>query len=160
MPGLVGTAPLLRGGPADGARPIRAEEYGVYNESYFRIRSKQEFARSKRYALPFSMLLVSVGDLSRFPVERQVVFLRVLSRMLNGCVREIDVVAKTSFVEAPFAVLLMTATPEPAGVLRARLLESYRRLGLGVELRVGVGTYQAKMEKSEELVAQAQADIG
>lgn len=140
------------------ARSIMDEEFGVHNESYFRSRARQEFARSKRHALPFSMLLASLGNLESVPIDRQVMFLRVVSKLLRESVRDIDVVAKTSFVESPFAVLMMTATVGQARELRSRLLASYGRLGLPPELRIGVGTYQSEMENAEEMVEQAKAD--
>lgn len=139
------------------ARSILDEDFGVYNQSYFRMRSAQEFARSKRHALPFSMLLVSLGKLDAVPIDQQVVMLQILSRVLRETVREIDIVAKTPFEDAPFGVLLMTATGEQAQATRLRVLEAYRRLGLQPGLRVGIGSYEAEMRSAEDIYEQARA---
>jgi GGDEF domain-containing protein len=137
------------------SRSILDEDYGVYNEGYFRSRVRQEFARSKRHALPFSLLLLSPGKMAGVPVDRQVTALKVLARMLRETVREIDVVTRTPFDDWPFAVLMMTATADQAQVLVDRIAANHKKLDLPPGLKVTVGSYRSGMEDADALVGQA-----
>ena len=149
------------------SRSILDEVYNVYNEHYFRSRAEQEFARSKTYSLPFSMLLLSIPGLSFLPLQQQVNFLRAVSRLLQQSCRTIDVVAKFPAPEIPFAVLMMTATAERAAELAAAIHEAYRKLELAkplegaqaLELGIGVGSYAASMATLEEMIAQAKKGL-
>lgn len=141
------------------SKSILDEEFGVYSERYFLTRLKQEFGRSKRHALPFSVLLASPRGLDAVPVARRVAYLLALSRLLRDSVREIDVVTKTPYPEAPFAVLAMTATREQAGVVKKRVLERYATLELPPALQLGIGSYESEMSGEEALVEQARRDL-
>lgn len=145
---------------------IQDEVYGVYNEKYFQSRSRQEFGRSKTYALPFSILLVAVDGLRTLPPEGQVNALRVLGRLLQETSREIDIVTRFPDPGVPFAVMMMTASAESAGEFREAVLGAVGKLGVfsaegrGLSLRIGVGSYRPEMNSVEEIVARARAALG
>lgn len=146
---------------------ILDEVYNVYNERYFKSRTQQEFSRSRTYALPFSILLVGVEGIKSLSRDRQVNVLRALGRLLQDTARDIDIVTKCADSDIPFAVLMMTATAERAGELRADIFKACGKLDLlkcgkdGEELalKVGVGSYAAKMSSTEDIVAQAREDL-
>ncbi len=141
------------------AKSIMDEEFSVYSRQYFLARTKQEFARSKRHSLPFSLLLAAPAGLDSIPMARRVAYLRALSRLLRDSVREIDIVTKTPFPEVPFAVLAMTATREQAGVIKARILERSAGLELPGDLRLGIGSFDPDMKAEDALIEQARHGI-
>jgi len=142
------------------SRSILDEEFGVHSIQYFEERTTQEFSRSLRFALPFSLLLIAPGGEAPGGDGKRTAYLRVISRVVLETVRKIDVVSKTPFEEAPFAVLLMTTTQENAGRVRERIKDSLKRVGLEESIRLGVGSYKADMKNKEEIFAQAREDIG
>lgn len=140
------------------ARSILDEDFGVHSASYFENRLRQEFGRSRRFALPFSVLLVGV-DLAALPEGRHEAALRALSRLLRDTVRDIDVVSRTPHPEAPFGALLPTTTAEQAKTLEGRLREGLERLQFPAPVRLGVGSFKHSMHASEEIVEQARSQL-
>lgn len=140
------------------ARSLLDEDYGVHSASYFQNRLRQEFSRSRRYALPLSVLLVAIG-VEGIPEARRVDALRVLARLLRETMRDIDIVSRTPHDEAPFGVVLATATGEQARQVAERIVEDLAKLEYPGQVRVGVGTFKHTMESPEELVEQARAEL-
>lgn len=141
------------------ARSILDEEYGVHSVSYFSARVIQEFNRSRRYALPYSVLLISPAPLEALPAEKRPHYLHALCRILRETVREVDVVARTPFDDAPFGAIVITATREVAEEVRMRINNACARAGLPAGMRIGVGAFAHTMKDQEELLAQARNDI-
>jgi diguanylate cyclase (GGDEF)-like protein len=137
------------------------EVTNVYNKDYFASRVRQEFSRSRTYALPFSILLVAVDGLAALPLDQRVNLLRALGRLLQESSRDIDIVTKFPDTEIPFAVLMMTATGERAAELKAEILAGFAKLGFGAgtaagpSLRIGVGSYKPSMTSEDDLIARA-----
>lgn len=142
------------------SKSIMDEDLPVYGTKYFEARSRQEFSRSKRHALPLSIALVSPRGHADLPVDGQVSYFHALAKLLNECVRDSDVVTKSPFPEAPFAMLLMTTTREQVAPLKQRVLEAHSRLGLPVTLAFGVGSFRHEMTSLEEVFAEARTDLG
>lgn len=140
------------------ARSLLDEDFGVHSARYFETRVRQEFSRSRRYALPFSLALVAV-DLSALAPERHSAALRALARLLRETVRDIDVVSRTPHPDAPFAVLLMTATGEQAKAVETRLSEGLGRLQFPATVKIGVGSYRHSMQVAEDMIEQARAQL-
>lgn len=141
------------------SRSILDEEYGVHSPAYFHSRVRQEFARSRRYALPFSIVLVSPAPADGLPRDRRVHYLRSLCRILRETVREGDLVSMTQDPETPFAVLLVTATREQAEEARRRLTTAVSDVGLPPGARFGVGAFAHTMSDSGEIIEQARGDL-
>lgn len=131
------------------------DEFGVGSASYFDRRSRQEFARSRRHALPFSIVLVSPEGLSALAPEPRRNLLLALATLLQQRVRSIDIVTCTKIPEAPFALLLMTATRAQAQTVAQRVREGHERLGLPGRLRLGVGSFTTEMHAVEDLIHEA-----
>ncbi|MBI3298165.1 MAG: hypothetical protein HYZ75_08380 [Elusimicrobia bacterium] len=141
------------------SRSLLDEEYGVHSAGYFTSRVLQEFQRSRRYALPFSVILARPADLETLPADRRVHYLQALCRILRESVREVDVVARTPFDDAPFGAIVITATREVAQEVRLRMAGACARAGLPEGLRLGVGAFAHTMKEPEELIAQARDEI-
>jgi len=97
---------------------------GLYNHRYFYERLHEEFARSQRYGLPLSLLIIDVDDFKRFndryghPAGDQV--LAEVGRVLSSQIRRgIDFPARYGGEE--FAVLLPNTARDGAHVVGARL---------------------------------------
>ncbi len=103
---------------------------GLYNHRYFYERLHEEFARSQRYGLPLSLLIIDVDDFKRFndryghPVGDRV--LAEVGRVLRDQIRQgIDFPARYGGEE--FAVLLPNTARDGAQAVGARLA---RELGV------------------------------
>jgi GGDEF domain-containing protein len=140
-------------------RSILDEEYSVHSPAYFTSRVRQEFARSRRYALPFSLLLVTPAPEDGMGRDRRVHYLRSLCRLLRETVREGDVVARTGLDDVPFALILVTTTREQAEEARKRIAGAYAGVGLPSGARFGVGSYAHTMSDSGEVIEQARGDL-
>lgn len=139
-------------------RSLLDESLDLHSAHYCADRARQEFARSRRYALPFSILLVDVPA-SDLPEARLSAMLGGLGRALRELSREIDVVAKAPFGESTLAVLLVTTSKEQAEQTRHRIAENIAGLGLPEGLRVGAASFDHKMEHVEELFERARASL-
>lgn len=142
------------------SRSILDEDFGVYSANYFTNRTRQEFSRSSRYALPLSLMLLSPEGLEKATAAKQVAYLHALSTILKDATRDSDVVTKSPFEGAPFAVILVTTSKEQALLVKERILESSRKLGLPYPLRVGVGSFAHKMKCIDEIYEEARTAIG
>jgi diguanylate cyclase (GGDEF)-like protein len=146
---------------------ILDEVLDVYNERYFKDRGGQEFARSKTYLLPFSMLLISVENFRALPLERRLRALRAISELLRRTARDIDIVTKFPDPDTPFAVLMMTASENQAKEQRDAIARAFERIGLGdadddgasLRLKIGIGSFAPEMESMEDLVAAARDSL-
>ncbi len=123
---------------------------GLYNHRYFYERLHEEFARSQRYGLPLSLLIIDVDDFKRFndryghPAGDQV--LAEVGRVLNGQIRRgIDFPARYGGEE--FAVLLPNTARDGAHALGDRLA---RELGALAE-RLGAPVGSPAREVGERI---------
>ncbi len=139
-------------------RSLLDESLDLHSAHYCADRARQEFARSKRYALPFSVLLVDVPT-AGLPEARRAALLGGLGRALRELSREIDVVAKAPFGESVLAILLVTAPKEQAEAARRQIAENVAGLGLPEGLRVGAASFDLKMQHVEELFERARASL-
>jgi diguanylate cyclase (GGDEF)-like protein len=134
---------------------------GLYNHRYFYERLHEEFARSQRYGLPLSLLIIDVDDFKRFndryghPAGDQV--LAEVGRVLSSQIRRgIDFPARYGGEE--FAVLLPNTARDGAHVVGARLA---RELGALAE-RLGADAPPAGRPAREvgERIRSSIADSG
>jgi len=103
---------------------------GVYNRRHFGERLTSEFAASRRYARPLSLVMLDVDHLSRVneahgrPAGDEV--LRGVAQVLQGVIRGADVVARVGGDE--FAILLRETELGGAQRLAERLRQSVDEL--------------------------------
>ncbi|HYZ89998.1 MAG TPA: GGDEF domain-containing protein [Myxococcales bacterium] len=103
---------------------------GVYNRRHFGERLTSEFAASRRYARPLSLVMLDVDHLNRVneahgrPAGDEV--LRGVAQVLQGVIRGADVVARVGGDE--FAVLLRETELSGAQRLAERLRQSIEEL--------------------------------
>ena len=103
---------------------------GVYNRRHFGERLTSEFAASRRYSRPLSLVMLDVDHLNRVneahgrPAGDEV--LRGVAQVLQGVIRGADVVARVGGDE--FAVLLRETELSGAQRLAERLRQSVEEL--------------------------------
>jgi diguanylate cyclase (GGDEF)-like protein len=134
----------------------------VYNARYLLEALDREIRRAERYGTELSILFI---DLDRFKLVNDSHghlvgsnTLRQLSRLLEGCVRQVDTVARYGGDE--FTILLVDTGERVGGVVAERIRESVARhafeAGSGSTLRltcsVGVATYPAHGRTREALL--------
>jgi PleD family two-component response regulator len=141
------------------SRSLLDEELAVHSAGYLEKRMAQEFARSRRFALPLSLLLARVAPGPKVPEERHRALLSAAARVLRETTRDIDIVARSPFPEADLAVLLPTATRERAEEILAKTREALAGLDLPAEVRFGLGAYAAAMTAPEDLILDAQRPL-
>lgn len=141
------------------ARSVLDEDFGVHSPGYFAGRLRQEFKRSARQALPFSLLLVRPAPAPDDDAPRRRKYLHALCRVLRESIREEDILARVDDPQAYFAVILQTTVRERAEEVRARVLASFDRLGLPAGMGIGVGSYAHTMTGPKEVLDQARDDI-
>ncbi|PCI38889.1 MAG: hypothetical protein COB53_04085 [Elusimicrobia bacterium] len=141
------------------ARSLFDEDFEVHSVRYFMDEAGQQFDRSLRYSLPFSVMLVSAPGAEAMPENKRLSFLRMLSRIMREAVRSVDIVCRTSEEGAIFGVLMSTTTKEDGQLARERISAQIDAMDLPVKVRLGVGSYGPNMTKLEELFAQAKSQL-
>jgi len=141
------------------ARSVLDEDFGVHSPGYFTDRIRQEFKRSARQALPFSVLLVRPAPEEGEAAPKRKQYLHALCRVLRESMREEDILARVEDPDAYFAVILQTTVRERAEEVRARVVAAIDRLGLPAGARIGVGSYAHTMTGPKEVLDQARDDI-
>jgi GGDEF domain-containing protein len=141
------------------SRSVLDEEFSIKSVRYFDDQLVQEFGRSDRFSLPFSILLVSPKLPANMSPDKKDALMRVVCRVLREIARTIDVVARTPYDFAPFGIVLTTTTRENAEKFKERLVGAFAKLKLDVPVAVGLGSFQHGMRNKEDIVAQAQADL-
>lgn len=139
-------------------RSLLDESLDLHSAHYCAERARQEFARSRRYALPFSVLLVEVPA-ADLPEARRAALLGGIGRSVRELVREIDVVAKAPFGESTLAVLLVTMTKEQAEATRAQVETGLADLGLPPGIRTATASFKHELKDMEELFERARAAL-
>ncbi|MCD6489834.1 MAG: HDOD domain-containing protein [Thermodesulfobacterium sp.] len=103
---------------------------GLYNESYFLKRLKEELLRAKRYRRIVSILLIEVDKFSQitelYGVEEEENILKLLAQEFLKNLRRVDIVAKLSKPEQ-FAVILPETPLFGAMVVARKLLRIIER---------------------------------
>ena len=146
---------------------------GVFNRRYFDVRLREEVARARRYALPFSLLLLDidhfkhVNDTHGHPAGDKV--LEIFAAALKKHLREQDIPARYGGEEF---VVLVPHTPHKGALgvaerLRAAVeAQPFRVLGAhgeSIELRltcsIGVASLDARRDSPDTLVRDADANL-
>jgi diguanylate cyclase (GGDEF)-like protein len=140
------------------------EVTGLYNDSYFFERFDSEVARSVRYNIPITLVLMEITNFAEFAesTEKAVSdkLVKDLADILNSNVRETDLVARIS--ESQFAVLFFQSTKSDAVLIadRIRTGAELRSLGTvvakkaGLHLAVGLSGMPEDAENRDELYNQ------
>lgn len=137
---------------------------GLFVRGYFTERAVEELARSKRYSLACTLLMV---DLDSFKEKNDTfghlvgdVVLRDVARLLQRNLREVDLIAR--FGGEEFVLLLIETQPEQAWPIAERLrqlvevhsIRAYDEL-LTQTISIGLAGFPAHGEALEELMEHA-----
>ncbi|WP_432736735.1 GAF domain-containing protein [Maridesulfovibrio sp. FT414] len=145
---------------------IADEIIDAYTYEYFKRRLREEFVRSRRYALDLSLILLEFPGLSNASDEGRDEVLMAFSMILKNQIREIDILF-ISDKPGAFYLILPTTPPAGARVVVNNLLNSFKALSVMafetdqnlIELRAGVAGYFVGMEDPMEMVKAAQEDV-
>lgn len=140
-------------------RSLLDEELGVHSGHYVKARLEQEFAGSRRFALPTSLLLLRVDPAASVPAERLPALVAATARALRETARDIDIVARCPFEGGDLAVLLPTTTRERAVEARDKIFEALGKLELPAKIKAGVGSYAPGMTSAEDMVGEARNEL-
>ena len=136
---------------------------GLYNYQHFKHKLQVEIARSKRYGLPVSLLMMDIDFFKMYndhfghPLGDRI--LRRFSNLLFEHVRQIDILSRYGGEE--FSLILPGTAKESAKVvaekLRTLIEKSYfplsEKLPFGrVTMSVGVASYPDDAKNEEELI--------
>jgi diguanylate cyclase (GGDEF)-like protein len=99
------------------------ESTGVFSYSYLVRRLEEEVKRSKRYAHPFSLLLIDIDNLGRLKKLKDFFLadyvLRGTARILRENLREVDIIGRGG--GAKFAIILPEIGVENAFLIGERI---------------------------------------
>ncbi|MBI2083804.1 MAG: hypothetical protein HYT76_09620 [Deltaproteobacteria bacterium] len=135
-------------------------ELQIYSYRYFESRLKQEFARSKTYALPLSVGLVQAKTETSLTSSKRLALWTALSQLLKESVREMDVVSHFEGTDIPFALILVTGSRKQTEEIREKILKGFDRLQLPVTLHLGFSSYLPAMNEMNELIQKAKEELG
>jgi two-component system response regulator AtoC len=136
----IGGSVLTLQSTATSARPRR-----VWAHGYFEARLEEECARSDRTDVSFSVMRVRVLRLVEGrPAD-------ALANVLGGCLRPSDIVAE--YAPQELEVLLVSTTPEDAGVVARRVEDRFNHEGLPVQ--IGIALWKRDGRTPEALISHA-----
>lgn len=104
--------------------------FQVFSYRYFESRLNQEWLRSKTYYLPLSLGLVNIEGVDTLPQAAEDQLLQIVAQVLRSSCREVDVIARYTRSDIPFAFLLITASPAQAEDIRQKITTNLDRLHL------------------------------
>ncbi|MCK4777745.1 MAG: GGDEF domain-containing protein [Actinomycetia bacterium] len=100
----------------------------LFTEKYFQLRLEDEIKRSERFEISFCLLLISVDSLfdyrNTFGIFHTDILLRKIARLMEQCVREIDIVARH---RDGFAIILLRAKSHKAMEVAERIRKTIER---------------------------------
>lgn len=135
------------------------------NRRYFYEQLDMEIRRYKRYARPFSLLMMDLDHFKEYNDRYEHLsgddVLRQLGIVLRANSRDIDIVARYGGEE--FAIILhetdlahaMAHAERLRVLVQIQLKESENVKGGGLTVSIGVGTWNEEMKKPEDLVSAA-----
>jgi polysaccharide biosynthesis protein PelD len=132
-------------------------DLNVYSYKYFQNRLKQEFLRSKTYALPLSVGVVEMPQLEFIKRDKQMVAMLFLSRLLKESCRDMDVVARSEDGKFPFVILWVTTSEAKAVEMKEKIIHNFEKLDfegfdIPLTINVGVSSYVPKIKDADELL--------
>jgi DNA-binding NtrC family response regulator len=133
----IGGSVLTLQSTATSMRPRR-----VWAHGYFEARLEEECARSDRSDVSFVVMRVRVVEGK--PTE-------VIANVLGACLRPSDIVAE--YAPQELEVLLVSTSPEDAGVVSQRVEDRFNQEGLPVQ--IGVAAWKRDGRTPEALISHA-----
>ncbi len=137
----------------------------AYNYRYFIQKLQEEKRRAIRYQLPLSLIMVDIDRFKKlndtYGHESGNIVLKELSRIIKGCIRDVDIFARYGGEE--FVVILPQTPQREASVLGERIREQVEKASidvgkeekLKVTVSVGVTSFPENGKSQEELVSVA-----
>lgn len=141
----------------------------VYNRRYLERRLEEEFARSKRYTLELSVLMLDIDHFKRvndaYGHQAGDVTLAALGSLVKASLRDLDVVARYGGEE--FLVICTNTATHEAALLAERLRQQVashqieipdgagRRKTIQISISIGVAGLGASIDSKDKLVQAA-----
>ncbi len=147
------------------SKNILDETLGIYHHVYFKTRLEDEFTRSKTYALPVSVLLLSIQDFNDIKKESKLALLQSLITIIKGSIRSIDLVAQYS-KDDMWAILFPTC-PEKEAIKYKELIDKKisefefnpfpdKKL---LTIKYAIGSFHPKIQSADALLSEAEKNL-
>ena len=149
------------------SKNISDETLGFYNYHYFQQRIKEEFHRSKRYALPLTLILFHIKDYSKLRKAARLPLLKALATTIQKCLRDIDILSLYDH-EDTWAILLPIFPLQEAEKLMKVLYEKigefefkpYEDDNKTLVFEMMAADYSPKMQHTTDLISVAEKKLG
>ncbi|MFZ5426083.1 MAG: sensor domain-containing diguanylate cyclase [Thermodesulfobacteriota bacterium] len=123
----------------------------AYTYAFFQERVEEEFSRARRYKLKLSLLLFRIEDFAAIPESRRLEALALVSQIVRGLIRKIDLLFRHERQDQ--LILVLPCTPgEGAAVVARKFQEQLDAFhyepvpGVKQQLRVTVSVVEASPE--------------
>lgn len=133
---------------------------GLFNRRYFEQLLASEFARLKRHATAFTLIMVDIDDFKNYndtkghPAGDEL--LRKAADVLRNSVREIDSVCRYGGEEF---VIMLPQTDKKGSAIVAERLRVQANIYLPTTISIGVATFPDDAQESFELIQKADAAL-
>ena len=149
------------------SKNISDETLGFYNYHYFQQRIKEEFHRSKRYALPLTLILFHIKDYSKLRKAARLPLLKALATTIQKCLRDIDILSLYDH-EDTWAILLpifpLQEGEKLMKVIENKILEfefkPYEDDNKTLVFEMMAADYSPKMQHTTDLISVAEKKLG
>lgn len=118
---------------------IADDTTGAYTFGYFQERIEEEFARSRRFGLPLSLLCIRVTGIGTLPEETRSEVLALVCQIIHGVIRKVDMLFRHEAPDTLLVVLPGTAL-EGADIVANKCtkeLHAFQYPGSAAEATVG-----------------------
>lgn len=130
---------------------------GLYNRRYYYSRLEYEIAKSRRYRIPLSVVVLDVDNFKNindtYGHSEGDLVLQKITRVLKSSLRQVDTVCRWGGEE--FAILLPSTQLEGALVVGERIRSAVTEARGDVSVSVGVAQFLQDAEGADDLMKRA-----
>lgn len=133
------------------ARAMLDPEFDLHTSQYLLNRASDEFQRSQKYSLPFTISVIRINEFNQYKTALRKVLLSSLIEIAHRHCRDIDVIAKHPNHEDSIVILHNTVNDDKASEVMKLVEVDMTKTPTPTTLTIGVAGYTPRVKSMSEL---------